>query len=79
MCFMPSVITFEAYSCGEDVDKKRNPITKSLIYCVETGDVAVSRKTSIKTVYMLGKDATLALKTEPWIVDTVSSLPMVHS
>ena len=64
--------------------KKRNhmmksEMMKSLIYRVETEDVAVSRKTSIKTVYMSGKDATLALKTEPWIVDTVSSLPMVHS
>jgi hypothetical protein len=28
---------------------------------------------------MSGKDAALALKTEPWIVDAVSSLPMVHS
>ncbi len=36
-------------------------------------------KTSIKTVFVSGKDATLVLKTEPWIVDTVSSLPMVHS
>ena len=54
-------------------------MTKSLIYRVETEDVAVSRKTSTKTVYMSGKDATLALKTEPWIVDTVSSLPQVHS
>ena len=62
-----------------DVFKKRNPMTKSLIYRVETEDVAVSRKTSTKTVYMSGKDATLALKTEPWIVDTVSSLPQVHS
>ena len=39
----------------------------------------MSCKTSIKTEYMSGKDATLALKTEPWIVNTVSSLPMVHS
>ena len=62
-----------------DFFKKRNPMTKSLIYRVETEDVAVSRKTSTKTVYMSGKDATLALKTEPWIVDTVSSLPQVHS
>jgi hypothetical protein len=62
-----------------DFFKKKNPMTKSLIYRVETEDVAVSRKTSTKTVYMSGKDATLALKTEPWIVDTVSSLPQVHS
>ncbi len=62
-----------------DFLKKRSPLTKSFIYRVETEDVAVSRKTSIKTVYMSGKEATLALKTEPWIVDTVSSLPMVHS
>ncbi len=62
-----------------DIDKKQNPITKSLIYCVETEDVSVMRKTSIKTVCILDKDATLTLKTEPWIVDTVSSLPMVHN
>ena len=43
-----------------------------------------NKKTSIQNalpskLFMLGKDATLALKTEPWTVDTVSSLPMVHS
>lgn len=60
-------------------EKEGINLSKKMIYCVETEDVSVTRTTLIKTVFMSGNDATLSLKTELWIIDTASSLPMVHS
>jgi hypothetical protein len=40
--------------------------------------VKIQEGTSIKTVYLNHREATFALKFEPWILDTANSLSQVH-
>ena len=58
------------------LNKKK--VQKLLYYQAEVEEGASTRTTSIKTVYLHQNEATLALKFEPWILDTENSLSQVH-
>ncbi len=68
-------IIYEASNCGEALQiiflSKRK---KKLLYY----RVKIQEGTSIKTVYLNHREATFALKFEPWILDTANSLSQVH-
>jgi hypothetical protein len=56
--------------------KKKDP--KMLYYLAEVEGGASTKTKKIKTVYLHQNEATVALKFEPWILDTANSLSQVH-
>ena len=48
------------------------------MYRAEVEDGSVTRTTSMKTVFFNGDEATFAVKSEPWILDTAKSLSQVN-
>ena len=51
---------------------------KLIYYRAEIEEGTSSKTPSIKTVYLHHNEATVALKFEPWILDTANSLSQVH-
>ncbi len=56
----------------------KNKVQKLIYYWAEVEEDASTKTPSIKTVYLNHKEATFALKFEPWILDTANSLSQVH-